>query len=44
MTGIGFTHPNLPLSLKERGLSDRDIVIISTLAALGALAQFAIGI
>src|SRR5262245_44262173 len=37
MAGIGFTLPYLPLYLKERGLSDRDIGIISTLAALGAL-------
>jgi MFS family permease len=44
MAGIGFTLPYLPLYLKERGLSDRDIGIISTLAALGALVQFAVGI
>jgi MFS family permease len=44
MAGIGFTLPYLPLYLKERGLSDRDIGIISTLAALGALAQFLVGI
>ncbi len=37
MAGIGFTLPYLPLYLKERGLSDRDIAIVSTLAALGAL-------
>jgi MFS family permease len=44
MAGIGFTLPYLPLYLKERGLSDRDIGIISTLAALSALAQFVVGI
>jgi MFS family permease len=44
MAGIGFTLPYLPLYLKERGLSDRDIGIISTLAALGALVQFLVGI
>src|SRR5215470_2089994 len=44
MAGIGFTLPYLPLYLKERGLSDRDIGIISTLAALGALVQFLVGL
>lgn len=44
MAGIGFTLPYLPLYLKERGLSDREIGIISTLAALGALVQFLVGI
>jgi len=44
MAGIGFTLPYLPLYLKERGLSDRDIGIISTLAALSALVQFLVGI
>jgi MFS family permease len=44
MAGIGFTLPYLPLYLKERGLSDREIGIISTLAALSALAQFVVGI
>ena len=43
MAGIGFTLPYLPLYLKERGLSDRDIGIISTLAALSALVQFVVG-
>ena len=36
MAGIGFTLPYLPLYLKERGLSPRDIAIISSLAALSA--------
>ncbi len=44
MAGIGFTLPYLPLYLRERGLSDRDIGMISTLAALSALAQFVVGI
>jgi MFS family permease len=44
MAGIGFTLPYLPLYLKERGLSDRDIGIISTLAALSALVQFLVGL
>lgn len=44
MAGIGFTLPYLPLYLKERGLSDREIGIISTLAALSALAQFVVGL
>ena len=44
MAGIGFTLPYLPLYLKERGLSDRDIGLLSTLAALGALVQFLVGI
>jgi MFS_1 like family len=44
MAGIGFTLPYLPLYLRERGLSDRDIGILSTLAALSALVQFLVGI
>jgi MFS family permease len=44
MAGIGFTLPYLPLYLGERGLTDRAIGMISTLAALSALAQFPIGL
>lgn len=44
MVGIGFTLPFLPLYLAEKGLSDRQIGVISTLAALAALAQFPIGL
>lgn len=44
MAGIGFTLPYLPIYLKERGLSDREIAIVSTLAALSALAQFVVGL
>ncbi|HEX7448394.1 MAG TPA: MFS transporter [Pirellulales bacterium] len=44
MAGIGFTLPFLPLYLAEKGLSDRQIGVISTLAALAALAQFPIGL
>ena len=44
MAAIGFTLPYLPLYLGEKGLSDRAIGIVSTLAALSALAQFPIGI
>jgi MFS family permease len=44
MAAIGFTLPFLPLYLGERGLSDRAIGIISTLAALSALAQFPVGL
>ena len=44
MAGIGFTLPYLPVYLGERGLSDREIGILSTLAALSALVQFAVGI
>jgi MFS family permease len=44
MSGIGFTLPYLPLYLGERGLSDRAIGIVSTLAALSALFQFPIGL
>lgn len=43
MAGIGFTLPYLPLYLSERGLSDRAIGVISTLAALSGLAQFQVG-
>jgi MFS family permease len=44
MAGIGFTLPFLPLYLGEQGMSDRAIGIVSTLAALGGLAQFPIGV
>lgn len=44
VAGIGFTLPYLPLYLGEQGLSDRQIGLISTLAALAGLAQFPLGI
>lgn len=44
MAAIGFTLPYLPLYLGQKGLSDRAIGIVSTLAALSGLAQFPIGI
>jgi len=44
MAGIGFTLPYLPLYLGQQGLSDRDIGIVSTLAALAGLAQFPVGL
>ena len=45
VAAIGFTLPYLPLYLAEnKGLSDRAIGIVSTLAALASLAQFPIGI
>ena len=44
MSGIGFTLPFLPLYLSEKGLSDRQIGMLSTVAALTALAQFPIGL
>lgn len=44
MAAIGFTLPYLPLYLGQKGLSDRAIGIVSTLAALSALAQFPIGL
>jgi MFS family permease len=44
MAAIGFTLPYLPVYLGEKGLSDRAIGIVSTLAALSALAQFPVGI
>ena len=44
MAAIGFTLPYLPLYLGEKGLSDRAIGIVSTLAALSALAQFPVGL
>ncbi len=44
MAAIGFTLPYLPLYLGQKGFSDRAIGIVSTLAALSALAQFPVGI
>jgi MFS family permease len=44
MAAIGFTLPYLPLYLGEKGLSDRAIGLVSTLAALSALAQFPVGL
>src|SRR5581483_2906352 len=44
MSGIGFTLPFLPLYLSEKGLTDRQIGVVSTLAALTALAQFPVGL
>lgn len=44
MAGIGFTLPFLPLYLAEKGLSDWQIGVVSTLAALAGLAQFPIGL
>ncbi len=44
MAAIGFTLPYLPLYLSEKGLSDRAIGIVSTLAALSGLAQFPVGL
>ena len=44
MAAIGFTLPYLPLYLGEKGLSDRAIGLVSTLAALSGLAQFPVGL
>jgi MFS family permease len=44
LSGIGFTLPYLPLYLRQEGMSDRTIGIVSTLAALAGLAQFPIGV
>ncbi len=44
MAAIGFTLPYLPLYLGEKGLSDRAIGVVSTLAALSGLAQFPVGL
>ena len=44
MAAIGFTLPYLPLYLGEKGLSDRAIGFVSTLAALSGLAQFPVGL
>src|SRR5947199_6890618 len=44
MAAIGFTLPYLPLYMSDKGLSDRAIGIVSTLAAVSGLAQFPIGL
>jgi MFS family permease len=44
MAAIGFTLPYLPLYLGEKGLSDRAIGFVSTLAALSGLVQFPVGL
>ena len=44
MAAIGFTLPYLPLYLFEKGLSDRAIGLVSTLAAVSGLAQFPVGL
>ncbi|OWK35604.1 MFS transporter [Fimbriiglobus ruber] len=44
MSGIGFTLPYLPLYLRQEGMSDRDIGLVSTLAALAGLVQYPVGI
>jgi MFS family permease len=44
MAGIGFTLPFLPLYLRQEGMTDRSIGLVSTLAALAGLVQFPIGL
>jgi len=44
MAGIGFTLPYLPLYLGQKGLTDAQIGLVSTLAAVGGLAQFPLGL
>ncbi len=44
LAGVGFTLPYLPLYLRQEGMSDRAIGIVSTLAALAGLAQFPVGV
>jgi MFS family permease len=44
IAGIGFTLPYLPLYLRQEGLSDRAIGVLSTLAALAGLAQYPLGL
>jgi MFS family permease len=44
MAGIGFTLPYLPLYLRQEGLSDRAIGVLSTLAALAGLVQYPVGV
>ncbi len=44
LSGIGFTLPYLPLYLRQQGMADRTIGLVSTLAALAGLAQFPIGV
>src|ERR1700722_8433166 len=44
MAGIGFILPFLPLFLAQEHVTDREISIIWTLAALAGLAQFPMGV
>ncbi|HUY35673.1 MAG TPA: MFS transporter [Pirellulales bacterium] len=44
MAGIGFTLPYLPLYLGQKGMTDGQIGLVSTLAALAGLAQFPLGL
>jgi MFS family permease len=44
MAGIGFILPFLPLFLAQEHVTDREISIIWTLAALSGLAQFPMGV
>jgi MFS family permease len=44
MAGIGFTLPYLPLYLRQQGLSDQAIGLISAVAALAGLLQFPAGL
>jgi MFS family permease len=44
LAGVGFTLPYLPLYLRQQGMSDRAIGVVSTLAALVGLAQFPVGV
>jgi MFS family permease len=44
IAGIGFTLPYLPLYLRQEGLSDRAIGVLSTLAALAGLVQYPFGL
>jgi MFS family permease len=44
MASIGFILPFLPLYLRQEGVSDRQIGMISMLAALSGLLQFPIGL
>jgi MFS family permease len=44
MSGIGFTLPYLPLYLRQQGMSDQAIGIVSMLAAVAGLVQFPAGV
>ncbi len=44
VASIGFILPFLPLYLRQEGLSDRQIGIVSMLAAISGLIQFPVGI
>ena len=44
LAGVGFTLPYLPLYLRQQGMSDRAIGVVSTLAALAGLVQFPAGV